>query len=608
MLLLAAVQAFARAGGGEGYSGGSSGSSYSSSSSGGDAGFLFDLLYLYIRFVIAFPVFGVPLTVFMAYFVYLYMQTASARRAEGLIGVGLQRQTELKLRGEREELRGRDPGFDEAAFLKRASAAFLKVQAAWSLGDMTPARPFVSDGVYERFTRQLKDLRERGLTNVMADVQVLDAEVLGYESDRHFDALHVWVKASAVDKTVDAEGKVRRSSSGAFEEVWSFLRRPTAKTLKAGGGIEGQCPSCGAALSVADAGKCAACGTWVNSGAYDWVLAEITQRSEWAGGDSHRDVDGWAGFSHDDPALNLQVLEDRASVMFWRWLEALRRREAAPLLPVAASAAAAAAVAEASGVSWRDAAVGGVEVMACERAGATDRVHIQVKWEATPVALDGGSERAGARALQRHFFTLERAVGAKTDARDGLRTVRCPSCGAPPAAKDEAACAYCGKPFNDGSRDWTLTAVAPFGRWRRPSSAPSALAQPPMPGFDWDGGIAPAEAAAVLARGMVADGEISAHEQKFLVEYGRHRGLDGERISQITASARAGLLDAPQPADGAQAEAMLRGLIRMSLADGRVTDGENAALSAFGRRFGLHANDVKGFVEEERAALLKRLR
>ncbi|MDX6768386.1 MAG: TIM44-like domain-containing protein [Elusimicrobiota bacterium] len=603
-LLLAAAQAFARAGGGEGYSGGSSGSAFGSSfssSSRGEGDFLFDLALLYFRFVILYPVFGIPLTFFLLYLAYLYHDDRSRRRTEAAIGAGLQRQTELRLRGEREELRGRDPGFDEKTFLARVSAAFVKVQAAWSLGDMALARPFVSDGVYERFTRQLRDLRDRGLTNVMQEVKVLDAEVLGYESDRHFDALHVWVRASALDKTVAADGTVVRSSDGHFAEVWSFLRRPGAKTLKAGGGIEGRCPSCGAVLSVADAGKCASCGTWVNSGEHDWVLAEITQRSEWAGGDSRRDVDGWVALSEADPALNLQVLEDRASVVFWRWLEALRRREPSALLPVATPAAAAAALAEAAGASWLDAAVGAVEVTACERAGAVDRVHAQVRWEATPAA-------GGARAPQRQFFVHERSASAKTDARLGLHTLRCPSCGAPPAAKDEAACAYCSKPFNDGTRDWVLVEVVPFGRWRRPSAAAPAAAAPPMPGFDWDGGLAPAEAAAVLARAMVSDGEVSAHEQRYLVEYGRSRGIDGERVSQIVASARAGLLDAPKPADGAQAEAMLRGLIRMSLADGRVSDGETAALTAFARRFGLHAADVKSFVDEERAALLKSLR
>lgn len=616
-LLLLAVDALARGGGGEGYSGGSGGSygggyggggfglSGSGSGRGGDA-FVFDLLLLWVDLSLRQPLIGIPVNAFILYIAYQCLNARYEARRDACISSGLEKQSELRLRTETAQLKARDPGFDERRFLERAGAAFLRVQQAWTAGDMGPARGFVSDGVHERFSRQLRDLRERGLTNVMKDVKVLDCAVLGCVSDPHFDALHVGLRAHALDRTVDAKGDFVSVHDGEFEEVWTFLRRPGAKTLRAGGAIEGRCPSCGSPLQVADAGSCGACKTFVNSGEHDWVLAEITQRSEWSAHDAERDADGWREFAEADPALNAHAVEDRASLMFWRWLDALRRGEPSPLLPVASPRCAAALLEEANGARWRDAAVGAVDLIACERAGAQDRLHVQVKWEAAPVQRDGPVERVGTRLQQRHFFVLERAAGAKTDARGGLRTLRCPSCGAPPAEKDQAACAYCAKPFNDGTRDWILVEVVPFGRWKRPSAS-NVPAPPPMPGLDWDQGVAPAEAAAVLARAMFADGEVSPHEHRFLLEYGRARGLDGERVAQIVASAQGGLLDAPRPADGGQAEAMLRGLIRMSLADGRVTDGENAALAAFGRRFGLHHNDVKQMVDEERGALYSRL-
>lgn len=616
-LLLTAADAFARAGGGQGYSGGSSGGSYSgggysgggygfSGGSGGDA-FVFDLLFLWVRLSLSQPLIGVPVNAFLLYIAYQCLNARYETRRDRFISDGLQKQSALRLLDETAQLKARDPAFDEARFLDRACAAFLKVQQAWTAGDMGPARGFVSDGVHERFTRQLRDLRARGLANVMQDVRVLDRCVLGCVSDPHFDALHVGIRAHALDRTVDAKGDYVGAHDGEFEEVWTFLRRPGAKTLKAGGAIEGQCPSCGSPLSISDAGSCGACKSFVNSGEHDWVLAEITQRSEWSAHDAERDTDGWRAFAEADPALSAEAVEDRASVMFWRWLDALRLGDPAPLLAVASPARAAALVEEARGARWRDAAVGAVELIACERAGAFDRLHVQVKWEAAPLTRLGDKDQAGARMRQRHFFVLERAAGVKTDARGGLRTLRCPACGAPPAEKDQAACAYCGKPFNDGSRDWILREVVPFGRWRRPAVSEVA-APPPMPGLDWDQGVAPAEAAAVLARAMFADGEVSPHERRFLLEYGRARGLDGERVAQLVASAQGGLLDAPRPQDGGQAEAMLRGLIRMSLADGRVTDGETAALTAFGKRFGLHHNDVKSMVDEERGALYARLK
>lgn len=625
-LLLLAAEAFARAGGGQGYSGGSSSSSGGSYSGGGYSGSgysgyagssrsadgaLFDalasLVFAYVRFVLTAPVLGVPLTGFLIYIIWSYHLALNERKVVAAIGSGLDRQNELRLRGEREKLKERDPDFDEGRFLARAAGAFLRVQQAWTQGDMSSARPFVSDGVYERFNRQLADLRSRGLVNALQDVRVLGSEVLAYASDPHFDALHVWIKAAAEDRTLDAEGRLLRRDDGEFEEVWAFLRRPSAKTLKAGGNIEGQCPSCGARLSLPDAGQCAACKTWVNSGEHDWVLAEITQRSEWRAPDPQRDVDGWRAFAERDPALSPEAIEDRTSGMFWRYLEALRRRDPGPLLAVATPRACEELIAEAAGGSWRDAAVGAVDLISCERAGPEDRLHVQVKWEAEPVGPGGEGARREPRVRHQSFFVLAREAGARTDGRAGLRTLRCPSCGAPPDRREQAACAYCAKPFNDGARDWVLTAVVPFGLWRRPVSS-AGEAPPPMPGADFDAGLAPAEAAAILARGMLADGEVSPYERRFLAEYARARGLSPESVPALIAAAQAGLLDAPAPADGAQAEAMLRGLARMSLADGRVTDAEQAALSAFGKRFGLHHNDVKSLVDEEKAALLKKLR
>jgi len=48
----------------------------------------------------------------------------------------------------------RDPQFDEQQFLARVSQAFLKIQDAWSRQDLSAVRPFISDGIRERFSFQ----------------------------------------------------------------------------------------------------------------------------------------------------------------------------------------------------------------------------------------------------------------------------------------------------------------------------------------------------------------------------------------------------------------------------------------------------------------------
>ncbi len=599
---LLSVRAAARAGGGQSYTGSSSGSSsysYSGGSGSSDSGDLLSIfLYMYVRFVFQYPIVGIPLTLFIFYAtrsIWLELQTRNVRPLSGG-DTPEGGQIAMRKAEELSRLRTRDPAFDEREFLRRAGAAFLKIQDAWSAGNMSSARAFISDGVRERFDRQLAGLKARGLRNLMEGAEIRDIELLACRSDKHFDELWVRVAAAASDRMVDESGATVSGSPGRqeFEEVWSFLRRPGAKTLKGSGLIEGSCPSCGAALPLADASQCPACKTWVNSGEYDWVLAEITQSCEWVMREPSRDVDGWAAAAVGDPALNLPTLEDRTSVIFWRWLEARRSSDVAPLRPVADEAFCRAFDTTGNAV-FDDAAVGAVEVVAFEDAGAWARVHVGVKWSA------GGD-------LRRHFFVLQRAAGAKTDARRGLSTSRCPSCGAPPAERSEAACGYCSSPLNDGKKDWVLTDIMPFGEWRRPGGVGATRAMPPIAGLDWGADMSPADAFGVLARAMLADGESNLAERSFLDAYAKSRGLPSAKAAEIVTAARSGLLDAPKAQDGAQAETLLRGMIRMSLADGVVTEDERAALHSFAARFGLRPDDITTMIAEERAAMGRSIR
>lgn len=72
-----------------------------------------------------------------------------------------------------------------------------------------------------------------------------------------------------------------------------------------------------------DRAQCPQCGSVVNSGKYDWVLAEITQDEEWVVPPAVNRVKGWQIIRERDPGLNFQHIEDRASVIFWRCMMAV---------------------------------------------------------------------------------------------------------------------------------------------------------------------------------------------------------------------------------------------------------------------------------------------
>lgn len=97
------------------------------------------------------------------------------------------------------------------------------------------------------------------------------------ESQRIYASMKDWYK----DKTGKVIGgdpnRVRR-----FSEYWTLIRR-----VEAAGRVSNdpaKCPSCGAPLDkINRAGVCEYCGGKVISGAFDWVLAIITQDEEYTG-------------------------------------------------------------------------------------------------------------------------------------------------------------------------------------------------------------------------------------------------------------------------------------------------------------------------------------
>jgi hypothetical protein len=518
-------------------------------------------------------------------------------------------------------IQSRDPAFSLDAFTQRVSAAFLAVQDGWSRQDMGPARAFVSDGVMERFAIQLAMQKDEGFRNSMEQVQVLSAQAVELESDPHFDTIHVQFRASAVDSDVALSDGRRRRGSGepeTFEEVWSFLRRPSAKTLDKPGLIEGACPNCGSPLKGTDAARCASCHSCVNSGAYDWVLSEITQVSEWAVRGSSDQVQGFAAASAADPELSVQFLEDRASVAFWLWQYAQWKDDPSILLGVANDEGCKAASDQwrAGGLVCKDAAVGGVQVLAFERTGGFERAHVNVTWSTDVFKRDGGGLGASmGHALRQHIIVLQRKLGAKTDPKSGFSSLSCPKCGAPASRKEEAACEYCGATLNDGTLSWVVCAMLPASAWQRPlapAEAAPAL-EPARAGASaassedsWTWAVSPTDALAVMAMVVASDDASAAGLGPKVADFGAKNGISRERIVSIVAAARSGQIEMPQPKSAAEAQACLRGLVRLSLQNGRLNSGERKALLAFGAKVKLTHEQVHSVFKSEKDEALRK--
>jgi uncharacterized tellurite resistance protein B-like protein len=597
--------AWTRAGGGQDFGGGDWGS--------GDDGGIGIIIGLLVWLAIEHPVIGVPLLIIAVIVFFVFGRKAKSAHTTSTIkrATTIARQADAAAALQAlPALSQRDPGFSKEAFLARAGQAFLRIQEAWSAQDLSKARAFISDGVRERFELQFEMQKARGVRNNLGDVVILGADVAAAASDRHFDTLHVRFVARMRDEDVDLKtGKVLRlNTAEAFTEVWTFLRRPGAKTLEKGGLVEGTCPNCGAELQISDAGQCAFCHAVVTSGEYDWVLVEITQESEWSPAPPAA-VPGLDQMGGTDPAFNLAHIEDRASVMFWRVQKAMFAGNAAPLGSVALPEFMqrfAPGLAPAQDGTWpwvEEPAVGAIEVRAIVPGGggdSRDRIDVLVTWSGIDArrSASGASSRTGTKAIRLHVYALVRQSSVRTPEKAGFRSAPCPGCGAPDdGTSTKGACSFCGTPVTDGGRDWVLASI---------ETATAAMLGAPAVQAAFH---APAQARADLllagmASAMFADGVVDPKEAEMLQQLAASRGVPPQQVQSIIAAVQ-GNVPLPRPSTPQESRELLEAMARMALADGKVTKEEEERLVYFGAPLGLAKADVVNLIARQRSVMYR---
>jgi predicted lipid-binding transport protein (Tim44 family) len=127
-----------------------------------------------------------------------------------------------------EAIRTMDRSFAPDRFLEQVRAGFLRVQSAWSAGDLGPVRGELTDELAASLEAQLEKLRTLRRVNRLEQVTVESAEITEAWQEYGRDFLTVRVRATALDYTLDqATGAVvdgSRSAPTTFEEYWTFAR------------------------------------------------------------------------------------------------------------------------------------------------------------------------------------------------------------------------------------------------------------------------------------------------------------------------------------------------------------------------------------------------
>lgn len=596
--------ALARSGGGENYSSGRDGGG-----GGGGDGDIGWLVYMVVRLTIAYPHVMIPvLTVGgIAWYFHRKKNGPTPRTQRAFQEREAQHRTQVSARdveGWLAALKQKDPAFELIPLLDKVKRLFLDLQSAWFRGDLTPVRPFLSDATYQRFGVQLQLMKLQSVRDAIADVQVTDLQLIGIDQNPFYDTVHIRIRAQMRDTDVpasfsdaDAEAAAKRAPVEPFTEVWSFVRKPGAVTKIGEDAYQGKCPNCGAPFAGGASNSCEFCGAIVNSGNYDWTLAEITQGVEFqrhAGG-----APGLGEAQRSDPALNLNVLEDRASLIFWRWIDAQSRAEPERLAKVAAPEFSTELGRELSRLSaeqrrrvFLECAVGAVNTRGFSvDETADDRAHVEIRWSARMGVTAQGQKPQLPTLPQRWVFTLRRRHGATTPADNGMATFRCPNCNA--ALTDSAApsCDYCGTLLSDGHRDWVLETASPLESWnarniqRAVASTPHAP-PPPPPRDDVVDREERERLLYMMAAMAASDGQVDEKERKLLKMCSERWMVPWNNVEMAL---RAGpqLFERLVPKASVEAEVFLKHIVDMAMVDGKVDRQERKMLEAAAGHLGV---------------------
>lgn len=576
LFLFVATSALARIGGGENFNSGNS-----SDDGGGDGGALVQML---VWLIIRHPQVGIPVAIIVAigFFIWKAQQGGEASTRKAIDRAEAERRTSVSaaaVDGWVGALKAKDPQFDLLRFFDRTRREFLELQDAWFKRNLEPVRKYLSDATFQRLVVQLKLMELSGVRDAIADPVVIDLQIIGLEQNDSFDSVHIRVTADMKDTDAPATASddqalalAKKQKPERFTEVWTFLRKPGTQTKVDGDVSQGKCPNCGAPFTGGAANTCEFCGAIVNSGNYDWVLSEITQGSQFQ---PHPMLpDGFAKVRQSDPSFTTEALEDRASLVFWKWIEAQSLGDPSRLSKVAAPEFA-------GGVqkrAFREVAVGAVNTQQLSSANGRDVAAIELRWSAK--VGNGPSQPL------RYVMLMERGAGAKTPDAHGMSTNRCAQCGAPLTDNGQTSCEFCGNALASGDHDWVLRDLGSWEWWRGlggvPATSRAAPAAARVP--DREERERLVYLMAVMAK---ADGVVDDAERKLLRMASERWNVPWANVELALQSSGDALFGKLIARGSTEAESFMRELVAVAMADGKIDARERKLLGAAATHLGL---------------------
>jgi len=570
LLVLLTGEIFARAGGGGSHSSGGSG--------GGDG--LGQIIYIIFR-LIPFP-FNIGVIVIGGTTYYFVNKKIQQNSVFNSIPDSVMIKGESEIEGIH-SFKQNNTSFEMDGFLEKVKKAFLDIQTAWAVGDISPVRRLISDGVYQRFTIQQKMMGILKQTNTLEEIEVYNVGIDRFETDGGYDIAHVAMHAQIKDHFVSEELPSENSGGREeFVEYWSFIRKTGIETKDMYSTTA--CPNCGSPLpdNLGELSKCEYCKTVVNTGEFDWILAEITQADDYMQSRStsykkmnlEEDV---AELFADDKDFSVQMLEDKASNGYLQILTALSLQDEKMVKRFVSKDLFASLRDKMSGdpivynrIFLNDVVVVGFD----DSKPDLNEIAIFIRSSYQKVQKQNGKFNLldSAVASQAEVVIMQRAKSA-SESKGSLYAHTCPSCGAPVADSLDENCSYCNVELNSPSHEWIINEIlTPHGYQSRDMQNTSDVTK-------MDKLYDVREYALNNVLIMIAiDGQITEEELEFANKIANKWGYSPKKLSGLMQMAQTNRLSIKMPADIKKSKKILKMMEKAAQADDHISPEEQNLL------------------------------
>ena len=168
-----------------------------------------------------------------------------------------------------------DKDFSEAKFKAKVDNVFIQLYTAVMKQDLQKVKHFLTEEVFEKYDRKVKDLQSINQIQVYDELNVSGTEIRGIEEYEDRFEIRVSLLTKYLDYRIDKTTKKFISGDrDVRKEKFVNLKFSKIKNAKELGSAR-KCTGCGANMDLNKTGVCEYCGSVYVLKDYDWVLEEI---------------------------------------------------------------------------------------------------------------------------------------------------------------------------------------------------------------------------------------------------------------------------------------------------------------------------------------------